>query len=104
MEGTWRLLRRHGRSWQQPARRAVERDGEAVGLWKEEVWPQVKARRRPNGAWIVCEDEAGQSLRPPRARSWGRVGRTPVVRVRARGSGRVSTAGRSVSAPETAPG
>ena len=32
-------------------------------------------------------------MMPPRARSWGRVGRTPVVRVRGRGSGRVSMAG-----------
>nr|WP_205379479.1 transposase [Streptomyces sp. SID7805] len=32
-------------------------------------------------------------MRPPRARSWGRIGRTPVVRVRGRGSGRVSMAG-----------
>ncbi|MFF2330981.1 MULTISPECIES: winged helix-turn-helix domain-containing protein [unclassified Streptomyces] len=47
VEGTWRLLKRHGWSWQQPARRAIERDDEAVELWKKEVWPQVKARRRP---------------------------------------------------------
>nr|WSX54155.1 transposase [Streptomyces sp. NBC_00974] len=45
------------------------------------------------GAWLAFEDEAGQSLRPPRARTWGRIGQTPVVRVRGRGSGRVSMAG-----------
>jgi transposase len=43
--------------------------------------------------WIVFEDEAGQSMTPPRARTWGRIGHTPVVRVRGRGSGRVSMAG-----------
>nr|WP_235787047.1 transposase [Streptomyces mutabilis] len=32
-------------------------------------------------------------MTPPRARSWGRVGRTPVVRVRSRGSGRLSMVG-----------
>ncbi|WP_124278086.1 winged helix-turn-helix domain-containing protein [Streptomyces sp. ADI93-02] len=47
VEGTWRLLKRHGWSWQQPARRAIERDDEAVELWKKEVWPEVKAQRRP---------------------------------------------------------
>ncbi|MFI8308301.1 winged helix-turn-helix domain-containing protein [Streptomyces sp. NPDC085927] len=47
IEGTWLLLRRHGWSWQQPARRAIERDDEAVELWKKEVWPQVKDRPRP---------------------------------------------------------
>jgi hypothetical protein len=46
VEGTWRLLRRHGWSWQQPARRAIERDDAAVELWKKEVWPRVRAPRR----------------------------------------------------------
>jgi len=45
------------------------------------------------GAWIVFEDEAGQTLRPPRARTWGRRGQTPVVHVSGRGSGRISIAG-----------
>ncbi|MFE5560672.1 transposase [Streptomyces sp. NPDC056544] len=31
-------------------------------------------------------------MTPPRSRTWGRIGRTPVVRVRGRGSGRVSMA------------
>ncbi|MFD8912353.1 winged helix-turn-helix domain-containing protein [Streptomyces sp. NPDC059575] len=30
IEGTWRLLNRHGWSWQQPTRRAIERDNDAV--------------------------------------------------------------------------
>ncbi len=42
--------------------------------------------------WIVFEDEAGQSMTPPRARTWGRIGQTPVVHVRGRGAGRVSMA------------
>jgi transposase len=45
-QGTWRLLKRHGWSWQQPARRAIERDDTAVELWKKDVWPRVKAPRR----------------------------------------------------------
>jgi hypothetical protein len=45
------------------------------------------------GAWICFEDEAGQTLRPPRTRTWGRRGHTPVVRVSGKGSGRVSIAG-----------
>ncbi|MFF3412600.1 transposase [Streptomyces sp. NPDC002742] len=36
------------------------------------------------GAYVVCEDEAGFSMTPPRARTWGRRGHTPVVRVRDR--------------------
>jgi hypothetical protein len=46
------------------------------------------------GAWLVFEDESGQGLRPPQGRTWGRRGRTPVVRVTAAISprGRVSSA------------
>jgi len=45
------------------------------------------------GAWICFEDEAGQSMRPPKARTRGRRGHTPVVRVSGKGPGRVSVAG-----------
>ncbi|MFE7216439.1 winged helix-turn-helix domain-containing protein [Streptomyces sp. NPDC057611] len=45
----WRLLKRHGWSWQAPARRALERDEGAVTLWKKEVWPLVEAPRRRSG-------------------------------------------------------
>ncbi|MFK0224081.1 winged helix-turn-helix domain-containing protein [Streptomyces vinaceus] len=46
----WRMLKRHGWSWQAPARRALERDDHAVELWKRELWPRVKASRRRVGA------------------------------------------------------
>jgi len=45
------------------------------------------------GAWICFEDEAGQNLRPPKARTWAPRGHTPVARVSGKGSGRVSVAG-----------
>ncbi|WP_336298244.1 MULTISPECIES: winged helix-turn-helix domain-containing protein [unclassified Streptomyces] len=48
--GHVRLLKRHGWSWQQPVRRAIERDDEAVELWKKEVWPRVRAPRRSAAA------------------------------------------------------
>lgn len=99
VEGTWRLLKRHGWSWQQPARRAIERDDDAVEVWKKETWPRVRTPRRNVGARIVLEDEAGQSMTPPRARTWGRIGRTPVARVKGRGSGRVSMAGMACYKP-----
>ncbi|MEW2426203.1 hypothetical protein AB0911_37610 [Streptomyces nigra] len=52
-----------------------------------------KSTAAERGAWIVFEDEAWQSMTPPRAGTWGRIGRSPVVRVRGRGSGWVSMAG-----------
>jgi len=45
------------------------------------------------GVWICFEDESGQALQPPKARTWGRRGHTPVVKVSGRGSGRISVAG-----------
>lgn len=44
------------------------------------------------GAWIVFEDEAGFAMTPPHARTWGRRGHTPVVRVRGRSRRRISVA------------
>jgi transposase len=46
VQGVWKLMRRHGWSCQVPLRRAVERDEEAIEVWKQEVWPQVKPPRR----------------------------------------------------------
>jgi len=43
--------------------------------------------------WICFEDEAGQTLRPPKARTWSRRGQTPVIGVSGKGSGRVSISG-----------
>jgi putative transposase len=42
VQGVWKLLKRHGWSCQVPVRQAVERDEEAIEVWKEQVWPQVK--------------------------------------------------------------
>ncbi|WP_455583808.1 IS630 family transposase [Kitasatospora cineracea] len=98
VEGTWQLLKRLGWSWQQPARRAIERDDGAVEVWREDLAAGKRIAAERN-AWLVFEDEAGQSMTPPRARTWGRIGRTPVVRVRARGSGRLSMAGMTCFKP-----
>lgn len=38
----WRLLKAEGWSRQRPARRALERDEEAVTTWRSTVWPRVK--------------------------------------------------------------
>ena len=46
VQGVWKLLRRHGWSAQVPLRRAIERDEEAIEVWKSGVWPEVKGLRR----------------------------------------------------------
>jgi len=44
------------------------------------------------GAWLIFEDESGQGLRPPKGRTWGRRGTTPVVTVTGGSNKRVSLA------------
>jgi len=40
--GVWRVLRRLKWSPQKPARRARERDEDAMALWRTQTWPQLK--------------------------------------------------------------
>ncbi|MET7831256.1 IS630 family transposase [Micromonospora sediminicola] len=54
-------------------------------------------------AWVCFEDEAGQTLRPPKARTWGRRGETPQIPVSGKGSGRVSIAGLACYKPGRRP-
>ncbi|MFD0412529.1 winged helix-turn-helix domain-containing protein [Streptomyces sp. NPDC127108] len=44
------MLHRHGFSHQVPARRALERDEDAVTGWVKDTWPQVEAPRRRSAA------------------------------------------------------
>ena len=55
----WKLLRRMGWSRQRPARRAVERDDDAIAAWVATDWPRIK--RGPDDA------EPGSSSRTNRA-------------------------------------
>jgi hypothetical protein len=50
------------------------------------------------GAWTCFEDEAGQSLRPGRARTWAPRGHTPVVRASGN-AGRLPVAGMACLKP-----
>ncbi|WP_438828273.1 IS630 family transposase [Streptomyces mirabilis] len=85
------MLHRHGFSHQVPARRAVERDEEAVTGWVKDLAPGGNAVAAL-GAWLCFEDEAGFSMTPPTVRTWARRGHTPVIRVRGRSQRRFSIA------------
>jgi len=77
LSGISQMLRRHGWSHQVPARRAVERDEQAVAGWVKGTWPSLKhrggARRLPRlrGRGRLLDDAA-------HARTWSRRGATPV--------------------------
>ena len=55
------------------------------------------------GAWLIFEDESGQGLRPPKGRTWGRRGHTPVVKVTGGSNKRVSLAALIAIKPGQAP-
>ena len=40
----WRLLKRHGLSWQRPRRQAREKDLRAVKNWRQRSWPRYKKK------------------------------------------------------------
>ena len=43
--------------------------------------PGHKSTAADLGAWLCFQDESGQGLRPPKGRTWGRRGHTPMVTV-----------------------
>ena len=92
LAGTAVLLHRIGWSVQVPARRAAERDEEKIARWREDTWPVIKARRRTWAPGSAGKTSPGQGLRPPKGRTWGRRGQTPVVKVTGGHDTRVSLA------------
>jgi transposase len=52
------VLKKLGLSPQRPLYRAYEQDPEKVAQWKEEVFPQIQARAKKEGAAIFFADEA----------------------------------------------
>ena len=55
------------------------------------------------GAWLCFQEESGQGLRPPKGRTWGRRGRTPVVTVTGGHDTRVSLAALIAVRPGSCP-
>ena len=47
--GVWKLLHRMGWSAQRPARRAMERDEDAIATWREVTWPAIVKPPTPRG-------------------------------------------------------
>lgn len=64
---------------QKPLRRAYERDPEAIGEWKEKIYPRLKARAKRFGAKIFFLDEAGVRSDQVLGKTWGVKGQTPEV-------------------------
>ena len=77
----WRILHdRLGWRLQRPARRARERDEQAIQRWVASDWPRIRQNARKRKAAIVFWDESGVSLLPQIRRTWAPRGCTAIVR------------------------
>src|SRR3954464_10816440 len=97
------LLHRMGWSVQVPARRAAERDEEQIAAWREKSWPEIK---RPRRTWVPgwsSKTSPARGSGRPRAAPGARGGRTPVVRVTAAISPRLSVAALVATKPGSRP-
>jgi transposase len=97
------LLHRLGWSVQVPARQATERDEGQIAAWREETWPAIKRPRRTWAPGWSSKTNPARGSRPPKGRTWGRRGRTPVVRVTAANSPRLSLSALMATKPGQQP-
>jgi transposase len=74
-----RILRSLGWTPQVPITRAVQRDEEAIELWRQERWPELQRRARKERRTLVFTDESGFYLLPAVVRTYGPKGLTPVL-------------------------
>lgn len=75
-----RLLKELRWTPQVPIRRAIQRDEQAIRLWRDEVWPDLLLRARRERRVLVFEDESGFYLLPGLVRTYAPEARTPVIR------------------------
>ena len=55
----WRVLGAMGFSCQRPERRAMERDGQEIRLWKRSKWPGIKKKPGASGGASFSSTKAG---------------------------------------------
>jgi transposase len=75
-----RLLKDLGWTPQQPIKRAIQRDEDAIRRWREGTWPELRRRARREHRALVFEDESGFYLLPGVVKTYAPEGLTPVLR------------------------
>jgi transposase len=65
---------------QEPNKRAIQRDDEAIQRWRDETWPELLQRARRERRTLVFEDESGFYLLPGVVKTYAPEGLTPVLR------------------------
>ena len=80
LQGMGKLLKEWGFTPQRPAKRAIERNDEAVKRWKETEYPQLAARAKAQKAEIWWADETAAKPECHFRRSYSPKGKTPAVK------------------------
>jgi transposase len=75
-----RILSRLGFTFQKPIEKAVEQDASLVKKWLKEEFPRIRSEAKREKAEIYFADEAGVRSDATMGKTWGRRGKTPVVR------------------------
>ncbi len=75
-----RYLAKWGFSFQKPARRAIEQDPMATKNWFETEYPFIKKQAKKESATIHWGDEMGLRSDHNAGRTYGLIGKTPIVR------------------------
>jgi transposase len=65
---------------QKPIERAIQRDEEAIGNWRVEVWPELRRKARRERRVLIFEDESGFYLLPGIVKTYAPEGLTPILR------------------------
>lgn len=78
--GIRQLMKTLGFSSQKPIKRAYQQNPEKVSKWLDETYPAIKVRAMQEGARIYWADEMGIQSTDNRGRTYGLVGKTPVIK------------------------
>jgi len=76
-----RLLKKMGLSPQKPMKKAYEQSSAKVRVWLKEEYPKIHSRAKRMGAEIHWGDEMGIRSDDQIGRTYGEIGKTPVVKV-----------------------
>lgn len=78
--GIRNLMNSLGFSSQKPIKRAYQQNSAKIKEWLLEIYPTIKARAMKEGARIYWADEMGIQSTDNRGRSYGLVGKTPIIK------------------------
>jgi transposase len=75
-----RIMARLGLSFQKPLQRAYEQDGALVKTWLKSEFPRIQRLAKRENAEVFFQDESGIRSEATVGKTWGKIGKTPIVK------------------------